>query len=578
MRVTDAQRQDGGLPASTARLPPSAWRWLLVGSLIAVVLHAPLDLAGPPLRFLGAPLSIVMVLATLTAVVVAVTRYRPDHPVAWYLIVAGLVVALVGESLEDLVPKAPFPSVRDAWTLVMYALFISGVGVMARSRIVGAGRAAVLDSLIVTIALGLLATEFVIFPLLVEPYLGDPKVSATVRCVIVASLAGDMLLLGGGVLLAAGGPLRPPSLALLLTGIALLLFDDTLSAALAFDEIRPMDVARLLSYGFLGAAALHPSMRELTEPAPRRRPQISMARVALLVVAAVLTPLIVLSVASVRHPSIAAALLGVAVVLAILVFVRIWGLSSAITAQAGRYQRLLDENVRAREDERLQIAADLHDGPIQRLTSMGLTAELARRRLAGGNDTGAARLLEQLTDELGEEVMSLRRVMVELRPPVLEEWGLAEALRAFAAAFQRRTGIDVHLRALTRERFDHSRETILYRVTQEALTNVAKHARASNVWIVLSATAGTVDLVIRDDGDGFDPATLGVLVGQGHFGLAGIRQRVELAGGTCEVSSQPGNGTTITVNLPPPGTGGAVTDRRAPSPEGAAGSSRPEAW
>jgi signal transduction histidine kinase len=578
MRVPGAPATGDGSPVATRAGPPvglepvpsSAWQWLLIGSAAVLAVDVPMWLAGPPLRSVAAVLAMLVIGAALVAVVAGMLRYRPAHPLAWRLIVAGFVVAVVGEALAKLDPSATYPSAKDVCFLAMYALLVAGIGVMARARIQGAGRAAVLDSLIVTIALGLIAAEFLVFPLLVEPYLGDPTLSGAARWITIGALVGDMLLLAGGVLLAAGGPLHPPSLVLLLTGVALQLVDDTVSAALMSDS-AVSSVARLLSYSFLGAAALHPSMRALTEPAPPRAPHLSVVRVALLVVAAVLTPLIVLSVASARHPTLAGGLLAVAVVLAILVFARIWGLSAAISAQSSRYQRLLDENVRAREDERLQIAADLHDGPIQRLTSMGLTAELARRRLAKGNKTGTARLLEQLTGDLGDEVMSLRRVMVELRPPVLEEWGLSEALHAYVADFERRTGIKCLIRARTGERFDHSRETILYRVTQEALTNVAKHARADHVWIALSATGGTVGLVIRDDGDGFDPATLDVLVDEGHFGLAGIRQRVEVAGGTFKVSSEPGKGTTIVVSLPPPGEVAAGLAGMGAPPAGRAG-------
>jgi two-component system sensor histidine kinase UhpB len=235
--------------------------------------------------------------------------------------------------------------------------------------------------------------------------------------------------------------------------------------------------------------------------------------------------------------------------------VRISGLSKSITAQSIRDQRLLDQAVRAKEDERLQVAADLHDGPIQRLSAMRLTIELARRRLRRGHSGDVAGLLEQLNGELGEEVMSLRRVMVELRAPVLDEWGIREALYAFAADFQQRTGIACAVSANAARELDRSRETIIYRVTQEALTNVARHARAHHVWIDLDDEDHAVDLTIRDDGAGFDAATLSEVIEQGHFGLAGIRQRVELGGGSCDISSAPGAGTTISVRLPAAGTG-----------------------
>jgi len=291
-------------------------------------------------------------------------------------------------------------------------------------------------------------------------------------------------------------------------------------------------------------------MRVMTEPASIRPPRLGLVRIGLLVASVVFTPLLT-PFGPPWQPLPTAILSFGTIVLALLVFARVAGLTLSMRAQVQRYEGLLGKVVRAKEQERLQVAADLHDGAIQRLASMGLTAELVRRRLERGNHDSAGRLLEQLTDELGEEVADLRRVVFELRPPVVEEMGLVRALRAYVADFQERTGVRCTLDADPDTALDQARETTLYRVVQEVLTNVAKHAKARRVWIWLTVAAGAVELTIHDDGVGFDTSTLSELVDQSHFGLAGIRERVDLVGGHFRITSHPRKGTTVTVSLPP---------------------------
>jgi signal transduction histidine kinase len=144
--------------------------------------------------------------------------------------------------------------------------------------------------------------------------------------------------------------------------------------------------------------------------------------------------------------------------------------------------------------------------------------------------------------------------MVELRPPALDEWGLAAALSDYARAFQQQTGISCSVQASLPGRLARAHETVLYRVVQEALTNVAKHAKAHHAWVDLQPRRGQVTLQVADDGTGFvtthpaDP--IGDHLGLNHFGLASMRQQLEMAGGSWQVRSRPGQGTTITATLP----------------------------
>jgi signal transduction histidine kinase len=141
--------------------------------------------------------------------------------------------------------------------------------------------------------------------------------------------------------------------------------------------------------------------------------------------------------------------------------------------------------------------------------------------------------------------------MSALRPPVLDNRGLAEALDEHVQRFEQehRVAVDVDLEF--EGRLPPELETILYRIVQESLNNVAKHARAKQVTVTVDRVEdGTVRLRIGDDGVGFDASDAGRLLREGHFGLAGMRERASLVGGAVEVHSQPGQGTTVEARLP----------------------------
>ncbi len=145
----------------------------------------------------------------------------------------------------------------------------------------------------------------------------------------------------------------------------------------------------------------------------------------------------------------------------------------------------------------------------------------------------------------------LRHLMSALRPPVLDNRGFAEALSEHAQRFEQEHGIAVDVGLGLQDRLSPELETILYRITQESLTNVAKHAKARHVSVTVDQQEDdTVRLRVRDDGVGFDAGNGPQLLREGHFGLAGMRERASLVGGTMEVGSLPGHGTTVEVRLP----------------------------
>jgi len=206
---------------------------------------------------------------------------------------------------------------------------------------------------------------------------------------------------------------------------------------------------------------------------------------------------------------------------------------------------------RAQEEERERIARELHDGLGQALTAIRLDLSAAGRRL-GGDEGGATEYLgkaQRLTEESLDE---LRRIVFDLRPPALDHLGLVAALESYAREFEQRFKLQVTLTADEfTSRLPFEVETALYRICQEALTNVSKHANASQVLLRLERDSETVALTVQDDGAGFDAAS--VLDGSGalrSIGILSMERRAEELGGEFRIESSPGRGTRIRAAMP----------------------------
>jgi len=195
--------------------------------------------------------------------------------------------------------------------------------------------------------------------------------------------------------------------------------------------------------------------------------------------------------------------------------------------------------------ERAHLARELHDSVTQALFSMGLT--LRALEILLGTDAEAAReKLVELRELQKDALAEMRTLIFELRPSSLESDGLIQALRTHATAVQRRTGLAIVVDAEPIDRLSLTAEEALYRIGQEALHNVVKHANASSATIRIVRDGDRVQLAVTDDGAGFDPDA----VPRGHLGLIGMRQRVDLVGGDLRVESRPGLGTTIEASVP----------------------------
>jgi two-component system, NarL family, sensor histidine kinase DevS len=204
----------------------------------------------------------------------------------------------------------------------------------------------------------------------------------------------------------------------------------------------------------------------------------------------------------------------------------------------------LQRVVTAQELERRRLARELHDETGQSLTSILLGLRAIEEALTPDDARAAAASVRELVLSTLQDV---RRLAVELRPKALDDFGLVPALERLTATFAEQTGIDVHFQAmLPSTRLPAEVETTLYRIVQEALTNVVKHARANRVSILLTRKDGGVTVVIEDDGGGFDPAN----TSDGGLGLIGMRERVALVGGRIAIESGPESGTTLVAEVP----------------------------
>jgi len=198
----------------------------------------------------------------------------------------------------------------------------------------------------------------------------------------------------------------------------------------------------------------------------------------------------------------------------------------------------------AREDERSRLARDLHDELGALLTSAKLDAARIRSRL-GGTAPEAQERLAHLVETLNSGIALKRRIIEDLRPSALDNLGLVATLEILTREFAEQSGLAVHTQ-LAPVPLEPDAELVVYRLVQEAITNISKYARARQVWVQLSSQDERVDVVVRDDGVGFDTA----VQPKSAHGLLGMRYRVEAEGGTLAVVSAPTQGTQIRVCLP----------------------------
>jgi len=228
---------------------------------------------------------------------------------------------------------------------------------------------------------------------------------------------------------------------------------------------------------------------------------------------------------------------------------RLCGISLDITElkrAQDQLRRLSGSIMASQEKERTAIARELHDELGQVLTALRMDAVWLRDRLKGFDDRAMARA-QNMCELIDQTIRDVRHIAMRLRPPVLDDLGLVDALEWHTAEFEKRTGIAC---VFNHERIPELNEiTVIaaFRVAQEALTNVARHAEASNVDVTLRVEGQALTVTVADNGMGFD---LQSLSGRHSLGIAGMRERAGLAGGSLEIISRPGQGTEVCLKLP----------------------------
>jgi signal transduction histidine kinase len=210
---------------------------------------------------------------------------------------------------------------------------------------------------------------------------------------------------------------------------------------------------------------------------------------------------------------------------------------------------LLNRVITAQEEERQRIARELHDETGQSLTALGLGLEAATGELRSGVRQGLDKRLTGLAHVATEAIEELDRLVLDLRPAQLDHLGLVATLRWYVARVQAQAGLAARLTVRGEsKRLRPELETTLFRIAQEALTNVTRHAHAGQVEVVLSFEPDLLSLEVKDDGVGFDAEATSVA--PSSLGLIGMRERAQLMGGAMAVRARPGEGTQLSVTVP----------------------------
>ncbi len=222
----------------------------------------------------------------------------------------------------------------------------------------------------------------------------------------------------------------------------------------------------------------------------------------------------------------------------------------ALRESEERLQTALDQLVRAEEDERGRIATDLHDDTIQVMVATLYSLDRTLRMLQTGEPEEAAQRITAARETLQHAIGRARGLAFELRPPLLQQKGLGAAVRALAAYKAEECGFACRVSA-TSKRFPAAVELLAYRCVAEALTNAAKHAQAAHVSIRVGYRRGRITAQVADDGRGFRlHRPLPRSRASFHLGLGVLAERARLAGGEVEISTAPGEGTTVDITIP----------------------------
>ena len=223
------------------------------------------------------------------------------------------------------------------------------------------------------------------------------------------------------------------------------------------------------------------------------------------------------------------------------------GMLDSSASYRRRLQEIAARALRAAEEERKRISRELHDGTAQSLAALRIRLRLAR---AAKTEAQREALLEEISEEIGEATEEVRRMARGLRPPALDMLGLAPAIESHARGLAEATGVTVEIDlAPVSGELTPEAELALYRVVQEALSNVVRHANATRIQIRLRRRAGFIEATVEDNGRGFSVDAVTADSDRG-LGLFGMQERAAYVGGSVDIQSRPGEGTRVRVTIP----------------------------
>jgi signal transduction histidine kinase len=554
---------------TTTRLPKRgsarAWHWPLALSVVVCVIYV-----ATPSAAVRDSLMMLSGLIAVCAATYGAFRASPLYRRFAWLFAGSVAASFLGDAIWGYLEvvrgiDVPLASPADIAYLAAYPLIAWGLVCFPRPQQEGSRAGLYVDCAIIITAITTIAWE-----LFFEPNL-ESSLSLQARLVGSAYPALGVLVLTGLIALRFRGAWST-GMAVIACGVTAEIVADSGFALLSrmgtYGTGSESDLGWLIMYGCFGAAALHPSFRS-AQVAADRRPSLDV-RLPLLFAAA-LVPTVITCIHGLREPI---EFVVESVTVLSLVFCRLSiktrtlrrselaraRQNDRLRAAAMDRQRLLSEIMGASERETTRLSADLHDGPVQRLAALGYLLGQLELSIEPSATSEQQQLVADIAAQLSSEILALRSIMQDLRPPSLTQHGLAAAIEGLARTSASRHGIQCTTAIEPVRRMDAHEEAVAYRIAEEALLNVTKHAAASHIHVKLFDAGGTARLVIADDGTGFDETLVSEFVEQRRFGLAIMRERAEALGGTCVVRSGADRGTTVTVFIP---TDGATAEDAA---------------
>ena len=427
------------------------------------------------------------------------------------------------------------PSAAALW-LAFYPFVIACVVLLARGRADRFDAGLIVDGLIGGVTLAAVAAEVGLRPLLDHTHQHLALLGVMAGCAALAASRGHRerwLLFAGGIVLTAGD--------------ALSLYHGT--AAMVGLPGGPRQTLVPVAAALLAIAAIVPSGPSRPTPA---RPVVGFTAVFALIAVA----LQALNLIDAANP--VAMVLSVLVLLAVTIRVSLSfrrlreseQLRAALEDAEEQRRMVLNQMLRAEADERARIAEELHDDTVQVLTATLLSLDSQRRSEEHGKPEAAAEAAQKARRTLGLALERTRRLMFELRPPLLEAHGLAPAVRDLVEHADHELGLEVDVEVEV-PRYAGDFETLVYRIVREAVANVRRHARARRLEVTLLHVNDELVGSVADDGQGFDVnRALDRHRTRLHLGLDATIERIRLAGGDIEIDSAPGEGTRLRFRLP----------------------------